>query len=230
MAKLACATPMPRFPAASCSPRVRRLCAPRANHSVRPARITRFDDLQIRGARHSTRPSRMSSTRRPRRLAIQELKEPPHDYPAPTSSRRTFRIHASGERAVSAQLSPEMSCASSSTATPRPPGSSTRVVAPTISTCPHSARLGPASALTTTERGQRRRGVIGYTIDALSLRGRWRPSWRGTSARRRRDRQRTDLYRTSGGLLRSTRHALIRTTPSDDPLGAKPPGQPKAGS
>jgi hypothetical protein len=57
--------------------------------------------------------------------------------------------------------------------------------------------------------------VIGYTIDALVADGEMVAAvWTGTLPGGAEIGKGLSLYRTSGGLLRSTRHALIGTTPS----------------
>jgi hypothetical protein len=57
--------------------------------------------------------------------------------------------------------------------------------------------------------------VIGYTIDALVADGEMvAAAWTGTLPGGAEVGKGLSLYRTSGGLLRSTRHALIGTTPS----------------
>lgn len=58
-------------------------------------------------------------------------------------------------------------------------------------------------------------GVIDYTIDALVVDDDIVPaSWTG-SLRGVEIAEGLDLYRTSGGLLRSTRHAVINGAPSE---------------
>ena len=57
--------------------------------------------------------------------------------------------------------------------------------------------------------------MIGYTVDALVADGEMVAAvWTGTLPGGAEIGKGLSLYRTSGGLLRSTRHALIGTTPS----------------
>ena len=58
-------------------------------------------------------------------------------------------------------------------------------------------------------------GVIGYKIDALVVDGDMvAAAWSGTAPTGEEIGKGLGLYRTSDGLLRSTRHALIGTMPS----------------
>src|ERR1700745_538252 len=111
-----------------------------------------------------------------------------------------------------------MSCASSSTATPTAGRRiSTRSSRPTISTmAPRHPGPRPGGAREDYENAVKQAGaVIGYTIDALVADGEMVAAvWTGTLPGGAEIGKGLSLYRTSGGLLRSTRHALIGTTPS----------------
>src|ERR1700752_4952362 len=100
-----------------------------------------------------------------------------------------------------------MSCASSSTATPTAGRRiSMRSSRPTMSTM---ATRRPGGARDDYENGVKQAGaVIGYTIDALVADGEMVAAvWTGTLPGGAEIGKGLSLYRTSGGLVRSTRHA-----------------------
>ena len=86
------------------------------------------------------------------------------------------------------------------------------VVAKTAATSPSrqgSGRSGTQNAV------KQAGAVVGYTIGALVADGEIvTAAWTGTLPGGAEIGKGLSLYRTSGGLLRSTRHALIGTTPS----------------
>ena len=74
--------------------------------------------------------------------------------------------------------------------------------------------LGPGGARDDYENAVKRAGaVISYTIDALVVDGDMvATAWTGTLPGGKEIGKGLSLYRTSGGLLRSTKHALIGST------------------
>src|SRR5690348_9740947 len=173
------------------------------------------------GARHSTRPARLRrTTRRPRRPS-QSRNERNHRHEYPAQHPRAAPVRRSrrqGERAVSAQLSPEdvvrkfFACYTNGR-----PEDFDEVVAPDYVDYGHTPPgRGPGGARDDYQNAVKQAGaVIGYTIDALVADGEMvAAAWTGTLPGGAEIGKGLSLYRTSGGLLRSTRHALIGTTPS----------------
>jgi hypothetical protein len=119
---------------------------------------------------------------------------------------------------VSAQLSPEdvvrkfFDCSTNGR-----PEDFDQVVAPDYLDYGHTPPgRGPGGARDDYQNAVRQTGaVIGYTIDALVADGEMvLAAWTGTLPGGAETVRGLSLYWTSGGLLRSTRHALIGTTPS----------------
>jgi SnoaL-like domain len=119
---------------------------------------------------------------------------------------------------VSAQLSPEevvrkfFDCYTSGR-----PDDFDQVVAPDYADYGHTPPgRGPGGARDDYQNAVKQVGaVIRYTIDALVADGDMvAAGWTGTLPGGAEIARGLSLYRTSGGLLRSTRHALIATTPS----------------
>jgi SnoaL-like domain len=121
-----------------------------------------------------------------------------------------------GEEAVSAQLSPEdavrrfFDCYTNGR-----PGDFDECVAPDYVDYGHSPPgIGPAGARDDYENAVKRAGgLISYAIDALVVDGDMVAAvWTGTLPSGDTYR-RLSLYRATGGLLRSTRHAVIGELP-----------------